>query len=849
MTATPMGSTTALAWRFAWRELRGGLAGFRVLLACLALGVFAIAGAGSTREAVNDALARDAQLLLGGDLELRLIYREAEPEQDAALRDYGTLSHMRDTRAMVRAGETRALSEVKAVDGAYPLYGAVTLDPPLPLAEALGRQDSGLWGVALEPSLALRLGVTPGETVQIGEATLEITALVLKEPDRVASALSFGPRSLMAQEALVETELMQPGSLISNHYRLRLADPRTAARVAEEITQRFPDAGWRIRMVDQAASGLERFLDNVTLFLTLVGLTALLVGGIGVANAVKAHVDSRISTIATLKCLGAPAGLVFRVYLLQITVLAVLGIAAGLVLGALTPMVFGGLLSGLLPVELSASLYPRILLEAAVFGLLITLVFGLGPLARTRDIPAAALFRSLIVPASGRLRGPVLAVIVLAAVALCLLTIVTAEKPFLAVWFLVGATASLALFRGVAWVVLAGATRYSPALSGAGRPGLRLALANLHRPGAPTPSVILSLGLGLTVLVIIALIEGNLNHQIGERLPEEAPAFYFIDIQQHQVDSFTQAVQSVPEARLLSTSDMVRGRIVALKGQPVDVNAVAEEVRWAVQGDRALSMARTLPADAIITAGAWWPEDYSGPPLLSVAASLAQGLGVGPGDTVTLNVLGREITGTVASLREVDWSTLSMNFAFLVSPGTLEGAPRTWIATVAAPPSAEEAVERAVTNAHSNITAIRVREALLAFQGILESAGMAVRATAAVTLVAGFLVLAGAIAASHRRRVAEAVVLKVLGATRGTVLRSYLLEYGLMGAAIALFAAGIGSLASWAVLTFVMRADWIMMPGVVALTLLGCILLTLAGGFLGTWRALSAKPAPLLRND
>lgn len=834
----------ALVLRYALRELRGGVRGFRVFLACLALGVFAIAAAGSTKQAVEQGLREDSQALLGGDVQVRLTYRTLSDAQRRMLAGHGVVADLREMRAMARTDGRQALVEVKAVDDAYPLYGAVALRPHRPLHEALA-EKGGRWGAVAEEGLAARLGIGPGQTFTLGNATLELRAVITKEPDRVASVVAFGPRLMVSQEALAATGLVQPGSLIRNITNLRLTDGTSAQRLVARLNDRFPEAGWRLRTVEDAAPGLKRFLDNIALFLTLVGLTALLTGGIGVANAVKAYIDGRVDTIATLKTLGAPGRLVFRIYLVQIALLALLGIALGLLGGALAPVVAGAAAAGLLPVEARFGVYAPPLLEAAAFGALVAMVFGLWPLARTRDIPAAALFRSVVGGGLGWPRGGVAVVIGAAALALGVLTVVTATRQDVAAGFVAGALLALVLFRAMAWGVM----RLARLPRAAGRPGLRLALANLHRPGAPTPSVVLSLGLGLSVLVAIALIEANLHRQIGERMPADAPAFYFIDIQGDQRDAFRAAVATVPEATILRSADMIRGSLVRLNGRPVDSAEIAPRARWVVRGDHGISTPATKPDAVEVSAGSWWPADYSGRPLISLPEEIAEGLGVGLGDSVTLNVLGRPITAEIANLRRVDWSSLSMNFAFLLNPGALDGAPRTWIATVAVPPEAETRLEAAVADALPNVSAIRVRDALTTVQNILGAAGQAVRATAAVTLLAGALVLAGAIAAGHRRRIYDAVVLKVLGAVRRDVLRTYLIEYGIMGAVTGLIAAGVGSVAAWAVLVFVMHADWTLLPGVVLGVAGVCVGLTLIGGFLGTWRALAAKAAPLLRNE
>lgn len=833
-----------VAWRFALRELRGGLAGFRIFLACLAIGVAAIAAAGSTNEAVQRGLASDARVLLGGDLEVELNYRPPTPEQLAVMERFGRVSETAELRTMARAGGESTLVEIKAIDSAYPLYGAVGLDPALPLADVLEARD-GVHGAAIDPALLSRLDIAVGDRIRLGGAEVEVRAAVTREPDRANGLITFGPRVFLSFAALDATALVQPGTLIE--YETRVASDRVEA-LTEALTTAFPDAGWQLRGLDRAAPGFERFLGNITLFLTLVGLTALLVGGIGVANAVKAFLDTRVNTIATLKCLGASGQRIFHIYLIQISLIAVLGIALGLAVGALVPFVAAGLLKDLLPVEAQASIYALPLLRAAAFGILTALVFALWPLSRTRAIQAAALFRSVVAVPGGRPVGRDLLVIGGLAVLLAGLTIGTAENPVLAAWFVAGSIASLLLFRAAAAGVKALAARNSR--RSRGRPGLRLALANLHRPGAPTGSVVLSLGLGLTVLVAVAQIEGNLTRIVQENLPEQAPTFFFIDIQPHQVEPFRQTVEGIDGAQILQMGDMIRGNIVRLKGEPIVLENIDPEVRWTVRGDRGLSSAAEPPGNAEIVEGAWWPADWSGTPKASVAADIARGLGLAVGDTVTINILGREITVEVANLREVNWGSLSMNFAFLLSPNTLAGAPRTWIATVEAPGATGDAVEKALADRMSNVSALRVQEALEAVNKVVAAAGNAVRAVAAVTLLAGALVLAGAIAAGHRRRVYDSVVLKVLGATRGDVLRAFLVEYGILGAATGVIAVVIGSVVGWAVMTFVMReVTWTWLPGVAAGTVAACILVTLAAGFAGTWRAMGVKAAPLLRNE
>jgi putative ABC transport system permease protein len=835
-----------LPFRLARRELRGGLKGFRIFLACLTLGVAAIAGVGSLSQGLTAGLREDARSLLGGDVSLRLSHRAATPEQRAWLEAGAGLSEVVEMRAMARVPEApgRTLVELKAVDGRYPLYGAVELEPAMALEAALEARD-GAFGAAVDEGLLARLGLALGDELRIGEARYAVRATIQAEPDRGSSVFTLGPRVLVAAASLAATGLVREGSLIRYHYRLRLAEGSDHRTWIATLKERFPDAGWRIRDFTNAAPEVQRFIDRVTLFLTLVGLTALLVGGVGVGNAVNSYLEGKTATIATLKCLGASGGLIFRVYLVQTMIMALAGIALGLGLGVLVPALAGKALAGAFPFAARLGLYPGPLALAAVFGVLTSLTFAQWPLARAREVSAAGLFRHIVAPARRLPRPTYLAATALAGLGLAGLAVASAADRPIALWFVASAA--------LAFVVFALSGRLLKRLAAGApnprRPGLRLALANIHRPGAPTSSVVLSLGFGLTVLVAVAAIERNLTRQLEERLPEAAPSFFFIDIQPDQAAAFDNLVAAVPGASGLRRVPSLRGRVVALDGVPAEQISAKPDHQWVLRSDRGITYASEMPPGTRLVAGEWWPPDYRGPPLLSMDAHIAEGFGLGIGDTVTLNILGREITATIANLRQIDWTTLGINYVLVLAPGTLEAAPHTHIATVRASVEAEDELEAAVTDRFANVSAIRVRAALESVNAILLKIGVAIRLTASVTILAGALVLAGAIAASHHRRVYDSVVLKVLGATRGDIARAYLAEYAILGVATAAIAAALGSVASWAVLTQVMNADWQATPGAALLISLGGVAVTVALGFVGTWRALGAKAAPVLRTE
>lgn len=834
-----------LAARIARREMRAGLKGFRVFLACLALGVAAIAAVGSLSESVKAGLLADARVLLGGDVSVRLQHRPIEGAPLQYLRDHAAkMSSAVEMKAMAQTDGTRALVELKAVDGNYPLVGAVTLEPIGDLQSLLSQQD-GAWGAVVERGLLPKLGVAMGDTVRVGEAVFQIRAVLAKEPDRVASIVNFGPRFMVSTAALPDTGLVQLGSQIRYLEHLLLPAGQDPARFIETLRETFPHEGWRVHGPDNAAPGLDRFIDRLTLFLTFAGLTALLVGGIGVLGAVKSYLETKTATIATLKCLGAPGGLVFEAYFLQVLALSALGIVIGLAAGAVLPFLGIELVKDQLPVAPRAGIYPLALMKAAVFGFLVSATFALWPLAQARETPAANLFRTNVMPSAAWPKRTYALAVLVGVIALSGLVVLWAEERNFAYWFVAVSLVTVFLLHLGAQGVMQLAKRWP-------RPGsavLRLVLANLHRPGTSTPGVVLALGVGLSVLVAVMLIRGNLAAQVNESIPDQAPAFFFIDIQPAQVAEFDAAVTAVPGAGELTRMPSLRGRIVAIDGVPVDEAAIDSSVRWAVNGDRALTYAARPSEGTEFAGGAWWPETYAGEPLISFDAEVARGFGVGVGDTLTLNVLGRDITAKIASLRKIDWRTLRFDFAIIFSPGVLEGAPHTHIAAVKADPGAETEIERRVAQDFPNISTIRVKDALDAANTIIRGVGAAVTGTASVTVLAGVIVLAGAIAAARARRVYDSVVFKVLGATRWQIMGAFLLEYGLLGLLTGIVGAAVGTLISWAVIRHIMGMAWIFLPVDAAYTVLGAMLFTASAGFFGTWRALGERASGRLRNE
>ena len=841
----------SLALRYALRELRSGLKGFYVFIACIALGVMAISGVGSVAASLGEGLAREGRTLLGGDLAFSLIQREAKPEEVAFLRSRGEVSVAATLRAMSRTNDGRlALVELKAVDAAYPMLGELTLDPKMPVGDLLAERD-GAFGAAADATLLARLDLKIGDRLTVGSATFQIRSVVSAEPDRLAGGLGFGPRFLISEAGLRATGLLQPGSLVRWIYRVKLpdnaADDRAATALADDARASLPQAGWEIRNRGNASPQLERTINRFTQFLTLVGLAALLVGGVGVANAVKSHIDRRRDVIAAFKALGATGRDVFTIYLTQVVVLAVIGSVIGLAIGAALPFVIVGVFGKLLPLPVVPALHPGDLSLSFVYGLLTALAFGLWPLGRVHDVPVAALFREAVSSEWHRPRWRYLALMAAVIALLVVVVIGLAYDKRIAAVFVASSIVVFALLRGIAAGLMALARR----LPRTRITMLRLAIANIYRPGALTPSVVMSLGLGLAVLVTITQIDGNLRRQFMAALPDRAPSFYFIDIPSTEADRFGSFLKATAPQSTVEDVPMLRGRIVSARGVKAEELNASADSEWVLQSDRGLTYTGEIPKGSKLAEGEWWGAEYSGPPLVSMEKKIADGLELKIGDEIVVNVLGRDIKATIGNLRTVDWQGLGINFVLVFSPNAFKGAPHTHIATLteAHPdPGGDARIVKSVADAFPMVTSVRVREALETIGTVVTNLVLAIRGASAVTLISAILVLGGALAAGHRHRVYDAVILKTLGATRARLLGAYVLEYLMIGFATAVFGVIAGSVAAWLIVTRLMTLSFVWQAGSAAGVVAAALVVTVGLGLAGTLLALNQKPATVLRN-
>ncbi len=831
--------------RIARREMRGGLRNFRIFLACLALGIAAIAAVGSVRTSIEQGLHREGATILGGDAEMEFTYRFASEQERAFMSDRASqISEIVDFRSMaVVRGGARGLTQVKAVDDAYPLVGHTILNPDMPLTEAFARKD-GVPGAIMHPVLADRLQLLPGDRFLLGTQEFRLAAILVREPDSASQGFGLGPRSIVLEEDLSGSGLISAGSLFETRYRMLLRPGGDLEAIKLDALSRFRDTGMRWHDKRSGAPGIETFVDRMGSFLVLVALAGLAVGGIGVGSAVRTYLETKTRTIATLKTLGADSRMIFRIYFLQIGALAVLGIALGLGLGAFLPVVFAPLIASQLPLPVEISVHGAPLVEAAAYGALTAALFTLWPLARSRDIRPASLFRDAIssrfvLPAWRYLGAMVALLLALFGVALWY-----ASVPWLVMWTFGGILGALGVLVVAAFAIRLGAHRVARARAVQGRTALRMALGAVGGPASEAMPVILSLGLGLTVLASVGQIDGNLRDAITDELPDVAPAFFFVDIQKGQLQGFTERTRNDPDVSRVETAPMLRGVITRINGRPA--REVAGD-HWVITGDRGITYSKRPPPRTTITKGAWWPEDYTGPAQISFSRDEALELGLDVGDRLTVNILGRDIQATITSLRVVDFSSAGIGFVLTMNPGAVAGAPHTFISTVYAKPRAEAGLLRDLGERFPNITAISVREAIERVAGALSGLAAATSLGALATLLTGFVVLIGAAAAGERAREYEAAILKTLGASRARILLSFAIRSALMGAAAGLVAIFAGAVSGWAVMVYVMDLSYTFEPVSAFVIVLGGAVITLVAGLLFALRPLSTQPARVLR--
>ncbi len=830
------------AWRIARRDLHRRFRGLRLLLVCLFLGVGALAAIGTLTGAIRGELDAQGREILGGDLEVEVWQRPLNEEESEFLAGYGRLSRGLRMQAMASTASAATPIELKAVDAEWPLYGVLTLNG----GETVGAPPAGQAWIA--EGAAERLGIGPGDRFKVGSVELTVGGVIDDEPDRLSEGFQLGQTVIVPLSVPAQAGLTAPGAMYQSKTRVAFSGNPDPASVEETLTERFPEAGFDIRTRDRASPGAKRFVGRMGEFLTLVGLAALVIAGIGIGGGVASYLDARRASIATLKILGATSRDIVRIYALQVGAAALAGTLAGLVAGVLVTPLLAQALGELLPVRTGLVFDPGALLRAALFGLLVALVFAAPPLMRARHFPAMELMRSRVSPLHHAWRGAVWPV-GLGLVGIAALALIGSPQPGLSATFLGGAVVLLgvlaALGKAIRWVA---ARAPRPA-----RPIARAALANLYRPGSQTGALVTALGFGLSAFVLLAAVQTSLDANIRRSVPQLAPDYFVLDLPRDRAPEFEATVRSHAPKAEIEVVPTMRGAILAYgpKDNPQVVSELEElpEGAWALRGERGLTYADALPQGNSLVAGEWWPADYQGEPLVSVDIELAQAAGLEIGDYLTIGLLGVERRARIASLRRIDWESMGFNYVLIFSPNAIADAPHNLAATVSLPGgSAPGGLLRDLVRGFPSSSVIEVGPLLTQARTILEQVSLAILAAAGGAVLAGIAVLLGAIAAARAARLYDTVILRVLGASTRQLLLLQLAEFALLAAVLAVVALALGGALGWLVIVQLFEFDWLPdWPRVLAVLGAG-IALVLAFALGASLPLLRARPARTLRS-
>lgn len=835
----------AISWSKAWgvarRDLSSGFRGLRLLLVCLFLGVGALAAIGSLTSAIQSELDLQGQSLLGGDFEVELWQRPLTEDESVFLAQYGTLSPGYRLQAMASTPDVAVPVELKAVADNYPMYGTLLL-------EGVGASGAPAGSDAfLAPGAAERLGVSTGDSITIGTQTVTVAGIIAEEPDRLSEGFALGQTIIVPLTLPEQAGLTAVGAMYESKTRLAFDGNHDGEEVQEALREAFPQVPFDTRTADRASPGAERFVSQMGEFLTLVGLAALVIAGIGIGGGVNSYLEARRNSIATFKILGATSRDITRIYALEIGAAALAGSLAGLVVGVAITPILAGALGSLLPVSTGFVIDVWALVRALAFGLLVALVFAAPPLVRARDFPAMALMRARVSPLARQWRGAALP-LAIGLGGIAILAIGFSPRPLLSAGFLGGAALTLGFLALLGRAIRAAATR-APRPS---NPIIRAALANLHRPGAATGSLVTALGFGLSAFVLLAGVQSSLDGNIQRSVPERAPDYFVLDIPKDGLAQFYTIVTDISPDATVDAVPTMRGSILSYgpEDAPIVVADLEElpEGAWGLSGERGLTYADTLPDGNVVVEGEWWDVGHDGEHLVSIDIDLAQAAGINVGDVITISILGVERSARVANLRRIDWESLGFNNVYVFTRNTLEDTPHNLAATIDFPEGTQAGgLLRSLVDSFPSSSVIEVGPILNEARAILDQVSLAILAAASVAVLAGIAVLLGAIAAARAARIYDTVILRVLGASRGQLLALQFAEFGLLAGVLAGVALALGSGMAWLIVTQMFEFDWMPDWTEIVAVLAGGLVLVLAFALGASLPLLRARPAQVLR--
>jgi putative ABC transport system permease protein len=836
------------ALRHAAREARSSARRIGLYMGTITIGVAALVAINSFRANVLRSVTEESRALLGADVRVR----SQSPFPDSvvavldSIRAAGTpVAGVTSTVSVAIAGNGRTrLVQVRAVDGGFPFYGRIETRP------------AGLWpapadrpAVIVEPALLTALDVAVGDSVRIGERWFEIAGTAPSLAPEVGFQSAIGPRVFFNAAWLASTGIVRFGSMIRYDAYFTTPDAWAATRFEDRYGERFRRQQVRISTADEQAEFLAEALDAMGRFLGLVGLMALLLGGLGVASAIHVFVAEARPTVATLRCLGATQRTAFTAYLVQAGVLGLLGALAGVLLGLAAQAALPVLLGGALPVSVRFAIEWTPVLSGLATGVWVATVFALLPLLAIRGIAPLQALRHEVEPERRRPDAwRALAWLALLA-SMLVLAVLQAPTRTAGLAFAGVLAATLLALRLTAGLLIRATRRFFPRRA---RFTVRQGVASLFRPHNQTAAVTMALGFGVFLLATLWVVQANLLGWLRIERGRDSPNLVAFDIQQDQVDD-ARAIFAQHGAAEPDFIPIVTARIAAINGRSIDGILAGPEARnvqpWAVRREYRHTWRDTLTGGETLIAGEWWHAPRAdGLPRISIEQELTSHLNVGLGDVITWNIHGVERETRIASVRTVDWARFETNFFVVFEPGALDGAPASYVTVAAvADDAARAAIQRDLSLRHANISTVDLETIQATVRRIVGQVTLAVRFMALFSLAGGALVLLGALAASRFQRVRESVLLRTLGATRAQVRRVLFTEYIVLGTLAGLAGVLLATGAGWGLTRYVLRLDFALPAAALAGGWLAVAGLTAAIGLLNSREALRRTPLAVLR--
>ena len=828
-------------FKYALKELRKDLSKFYIFWICLFLGTAIIAAIASVTDNIADNMKGEGQRILGGDIEIGVVQKSLTQEELQYLSKFGQVSKITSLTSMARSDDDASMVTLKVIDHQYPLYGSITYKNADVMS--YGKIEN-LWGAAISESIGLRLGRGVGDEIKIGDTAFQVRSIIEKKPDEAVGFSSLMPSILISQDALKEASLLKTGSMYRNYYRLKFHENQDIESFKQALKKQFPDAVWRVRDAENTGSRTESSIKRMGQFLTLVGLSSLLIGGVGIGNAIGTYLSKKRENIAVLKILGAQGSVIFKIYLFQILMVGLSAILAGLLMGAFLPIVFADILKETLAFELSQKFFYGSLFISGVFSFLVMMIFTIIPLARAQNIKAKAIFRDLV----SSDKGTRISYFFLALVTVLIIAFITMMFLFWASYkitagFIIGIFTAFLIFTFMGYVVKK-ITKYFSHIKNT---HLRMAFSNIYRADNRTTSVILSLGLGLIMIVMVSLVQTSMVSDMRGRVTGKAPSFFYMDIQKSQMEDLKETLKKYSTMSEFKIVPNLRGRVTEIKGINVSDAKISPDARWIVRGDRGLTFSSKVPEGNEITKGAWWDKAYSGTPEISITDQMERGMDLKIGDEITISILGRSFKTKVASVRKLDWRSFRINFALMMDPHTLKSAPFTYLASVKISGQEEAAAYKTIAQKFPNISIIRTKELLAQLGEVLGKVTSAINGIAFLSIIMGVLVLAGALTAGQQMRSYDSAILKLLGAQRKDILKAYLYEFIILGFVSGIIALVLGSAGAYVIVTELFKMSWQLEIFTPIMVVLISIFMIIIVGASGIYKAMTLKPLQIMR--